>query len=152
MRNLDLVSNFFLSKKSMSQKKLQKLLYYAYSWTLALLNERADDLHFKLFGETFEAWTHGPVIPYIYNKYKSYGWDDIPQISDFNTNVFSEDVLDVLNQVWQEYGTLTGNQLESLTHKEEPWQKARLGLPVAAPSNNLISDTDIFNYYNQRLS
>ena len=65
------VADFFLARASMSPKKLQKLVYYAYAWTLALLNETIDDLHFRLFHNKIEAWVHGPVVPDLYQQYKS---------------------------------------------------------------------------------
>lgn len=38
------VENWFLSKQEMSPKKLQKMLYYAYSWGLVFFNESVDSL------------------------------------------------------------------------------------------------------------
>ena len=45
------VAKWFLAKgnKDISPKKLQKLVYYAYAWTLTLLNNSSDDLENKLF-------------------------------------------------------------------------------------------------------
>ncbi|WP_323089084.1 Panacea domain-containing protein [Allobaculum sp. JKK-2023] len=89
----------------MSNKKLQKLTYYAYAWTLALLNENAEKMQYHLFNEPIEAWVHGPVIPDLYQKYKEYGWMDIPKDNpSFN---FSPDELDILNQVWDAYGSFS---------------------------------------------
>ncbi|EGT1937145.1 DUF4065 domain-containing protein, partial [Listeria monocytogenes] len=73
------LANWFLAKESMTPKKLQKMLYYAYAWTLTLTNEKEDDLSNKLFPEKFEAWVHGPVIPEIYHEYKRYGYTNIPK-------------------------------------------------------------------------
>lgn len=39
MSRLNTVAQYFLSKESMSLKKLQKLVYYAYGWTLALFKQ-----------------------------------------------------------------------------------------------------------------
>lgn len=144
------VVNFFLVRSSMSPKKLQKLLFYAYAWTLALLNDTVDDLRNKLFDERIEAWVHGPVIPAIYGMYKGYGWNDIPKIDSFDESVFSTEVLNILQQVWDVYGGLTGNELEAISHKEEPWIKARNGIPAYESSDALISDRVIFSYFNEQ--
>ena len=152
MKKIDMVADYYLSKSEMSPKKLQKILYYAYSWTLALLNERVDDLSFKLFDDQIEAWVHGPVVPYIYHKYKEYGWGNIPKLSNYNKNNFPEDVLDILEQVWTAYGDFSGNELESITHKEDPWIIARKGCSVSSPSSTPISDIIIFEYYNKRVT
>ena len=50
--------------------KLQKLVYYAQAWHLALRDV-------PLFEEDFEAWVHGPVIPALYQEYKKFGWRPI---------------------------------------------------------------------------
>ena len=67
------VANFFLSKESMSPKKLQKLVYYAYAWTLAILNEDELNIDYTLFDEPLQAWVHGPVCPDLYYDHKCYG-------------------------------------------------------------------------------
>lgn len=36
-----IVANWFLTKESMTPKKVQKLVYYAYSWYLTLMNEKS---------------------------------------------------------------------------------------------------------------
>lgn len=144
------VIDFFLSKASMSHKKLQKLLYYAYCWVLALMNESADNINLRLFNERIEAWIHGPVIPKVYSEYKHYGAENINQIEKFNEKVFPEDVLDILNQVWDVYGKFTGNELEAISHRETPYIVARNGIPAYAASNNRISDDIIFKYFNEQ--
>lgn len=143
---VDDVINWFLSKDSMSPKKLQKILYYAYSWTLTLENEDSDSLENKLFNERIEAWVHGPVIPKIYFDYKQYGYQDIPKYNG-ETPEFSEDIESILEQVWDEYGHFSGNELESITHQETPWINARHGYSPLERCEELINDKDIFNYY-----
>lgn len=64
--SIEEIKNWFLSKESMTPKKLQKLLYYAYSWDMVFENEDIDNLDVFLFNEEFEAWVHGPVIPDIW--------------------------------------------------------------------------------------
>ena len=54
--------------------KLQKLVYYAQAWYLALTDE-------PLFDGEFEAWVHGPVNYHLYKKYQHHEWrpiDDNP--------------------------------------------------------------------------
>lgn len=145
------VIRWFLSKDSMSPKKLQKLLYYAYAWTLTLNNEDEENLENKLFEDKFEAWVHGPVIPEVYRDFKSYGHQDIPQITNEEPPVFDEDVEDILEQVWEVYGGFSGNELESLTHQEDPWKNARKGYRPLDRCNEVISDKDIFRCYGERL-
>lgn len=150
MKREELVADFFLSKEAMSPKKLQKLVYFAYAWTVALLNESADDLHFRLFDAQIEAWIHGPVVPELYHKYKKYGWESIPKVEEFDNSCFEADILDILEQVWDVYGGFTGNELEMISHRDAPWKIARNGVPVCDPSRNPISDKDMFHFYNEQ--
>ena len=148
MDGVDCVIDFFLAKEPMSPKKLQKMLYYAYAWTLTLLNDDENHLENKLFGDKFEAWVHGPVLPNVYEKYKEYGWNEIPKKTSTASVAFSPEVEDVLEQVWDVYGKMNGNQLESITHKEAPWIRARAGARAYEASHNEISDIEIFRFYN----
>lgn len=143
------VISWFLARNSMSPKKLQKLLYYAYSWTLTLENEDENELNNRLFEEGFEAWVHGPVIPRIYREYRHLGYREIEQETD--TPVFQEDIESILNQVWDVYGDFTGDELESITHQESPWRNAREGFKPLDRCNEEIKDKDIFECYGERL-
>lgn len=147
---LDDVIKWFLSRDEMSPKKLQKLLYYAYSWFLTLENESSEELENRLFEEEFEAWVHGPVIYSVYDHFRHLGYHAIPKFEG-ETPTFDEDTEDVLEQVWEVYGHYTGNQLESITHQESPWLNARKGYSPLDRCNVAISDKDIFECYVKRL-
>lgn len=126
-----------------SNLKLQKLLYYAQAWHLALYDG-------ALFDERLEAWVHGPAVPPVYGEYKQWSWQpicaDVPEIhiADERIKAHLDEVLDV-------YGGLTAMYLEKLTHQEDPWLKARGDLPPDVPSHNIISHDDMRNYYRARL-
>lgn len=144
------IADWLLTKSEMSPKKLQKMLYYSYTWVLTLMNEREDKLENELFDEEFEAWVHGPVIPIIYNKYRPYGYQDIPKVTK-EIEIEDEDIVDILEQVYETYGGYTGNQLESISHQEDPWIEAREGKEPYEACNEVISKETIFNYYIQRV-
>jgi len=55
-----------------------------------------------------------------------------------------------LDIVWRSYGKFDGKYLEMLTHAEEPWRNARLGLNQKDISQNIISDKSMRAYYEQR--
>ena len=143
------VADWFLGKDSMSPKKLQKIVYYAYAWVLTLMNENEDDLDIKLFDSRIEAWVHGPVIPELYRKYKRNGGSIITQKSDVPD--FDEDIKDILEQVWEVYGGFTGNQLESITHQEAPWIEARGNCSPVEICTNEITDKSIYRCYVERV-
>lgn len=149
--NIEDVQNWFLSRQEMSPKKLQKILYYAYSWGLVFFNEDVENLKNVLFDAKFEAWVHGPVIREVYSEFASYGYEDIEKRDD-TSGKLPEDVEDLLNQVFDAYGRFNGNELESLTHSELPWREARAGLRPMDSSDVVIKPQTIFKFYTEILS
>ncbi|MBG9986224.1 SocA family protein [Facklamia sp. DSM 111018] len=144
------VAKWFLSKESMSPKKIQKLVYYAYSWYLTLMNETVEGINNRLFDEKIKAWVHGPVIYSIYNEYREYGYHNVPK-QDTDENLYTEDMLDVFQQVWDVYGDYSANELESITHQEEPWREARGELKPLDNGYDSIKDETIFSYYLEQM-
>lgn len=146
------VANWFLvkGKGEISPKKLQKLVYYAYAWVLTLLNDSSEELNTRLFDDAkFEAWVHGPALCDLHTEYASYGFENIDEPKE--QPEFVENIQDILEQVWEVYGDYSADQLESMTHQEDPWKKARKDLSPLDSSSTLIDDRDIFNYYIQRI-
>ena len=66
-------------------------------------------------------------------------------------HVKSPDVLDLLQQINDKYGDFSGNQLERLTHQEQPWLTARGDTKPLDPGKNMISDSDMYNFYGSKL-
>src|SRR5699024_3131958 len=120
------------------------------SWDMVFENEDSESLDTFLFNRKFQAWVHGPVIPEVWREYRSLGWNEIDQ-NEYKGPEFDEDTLDTLEQVWEEYGQFNGNQLESITHQEEPWKLARKDCLPLDRSATPICDKDIFQYYGKRL-
>lgn len=120
-----------------SNLKLQKLVYYAQAWHLALRDR-------PLFDDDFQAWVHGPVIPLLYQQYKSFGWQ--PILKEIEPHL-PQDVLEFLEEVAQEYFSCDAYALERMTHAEEPWKLAREDLPPDAPSDSVIRKEWMKEYY-----
>lgn len=143
MENIYEVARFFLSKESMTHKKLQKLCYYAQAWYLA-------NYGCVLFPNRFEAWVHGPVSPDLYGCYKGWGWEKIPQNMQ-PVRLEDEKKRDFLEQVYNTYGNYDGDDLERITHTEVPWKNARINCSAGAYSRNPISLSDMKKYYGERI-
>ena len=144
------VAFYFIKKgreegKPITNKKLQKLVYYAQAWSLVLNNE-------KLFNERIEAWVHGPAIPDLYDKFKKFGAEPISVDEKDLHFSLSDKQVEVLDNVWKVYGKYDANYLEVLTHSELPWQEARTGLEISDTSNNEISEESIKNFYSEKLA
>lgn len=94
--------------------KLQKLAYYAQGFYLAIFDT-------PLFDETIEAWTHGPVVPDLYQAYKQYGRSPVPIAENFDINALEEDEINLIEEVYRVYGQFSAWQLRDMTHEEAPW-------------------------------
>lgn len=118
------IANFFLATADVHDAtidplKLQKLLYYAQGFSLAIRGE-------ALFEDEFEAWPHGPVVPSVYHHFKRFGRGaiDPPDETEFDWDqIDDEEVEDLLDEVWEEFGQYSGWALRDMTHAEPPWKK-----------------------------
>lgn len=140
-------AKYFLSKVDeedgvlITHLKLQKILYYAQAWRLAIFNRRLfEDIE-------FQAWAHGPVSPEIFQEYRGYGYQPIPYPEDFDLAHYSREERDYLDQIWSLYGKFDAKYLEKLTHNEEPWLEARGDLPEGARCETIIDDESMIEYY-----
>jgi len=118
--------------------KLQKLLYYAQAWCLALYNK-------PLFGEKIEAWVYGPVVAEVYRAFKNFG--SRPIDCEFKAPDLPDEVVGHLEEIIAAFGGYSTYQLEKMTHQEAPWCNARGNLPLDAPSNAEISHEDMKSFY-----
>jgi len=145
-----IIAYYFVKKnekdrKGLDNKKLQKLLYYSQAWNL-VFNKK------PLFSDKIEAWVHGPAIPQVWRFFREFNFSvEHPEISEKDLSNISDEEKKILDEVWRVYGKFDGNYLESLTHNEDPWLKARQGLEVSESSQNEISQRDMTDYYSQRL-
>jgi uncharacterized phage-associated protein len=122
------VANYYLSLldenagDTLSNLKIQKLVYYAQGFHLAMFGV-------PLFGDSIEAWQHGPVVPTLWRTFNKYGAGSIPMdeartFKDENVteDLFNEQQKELLNEVWTVYGQFSGWKLRNMTHDEYPWK------------------------------
>lgn len=120
-----------------SNLKLQKLLYYAQGFYLALFGR-------PLFNEAIEAWQHGPVVPGVYRAYREYGGQGIPAPEDFDLSILTDEERGVLDEVYSVYGQFSAWKLRNMTHEESPWQDSNI--------NDVISHDAMTNYFITQLN
>ncbi len=132
------IANAFLklpgAAETLTQMQLQKLVYIAHGWSLAIYGDR-------LVSDPVEAWAYGPVYRDLYDHTKYFGKEPIgrlisPDDGDIAGFFLEEqkkksapyeaklepEELDVIFRVWHRYGNLNGGQLSQLTHqKGTPW-------------------------------
>lgn len=136
------IANWFLSKEAMTNKKLQKLAYYAEAWSQTLLKRSI------IKDSEFEAWAHGSVSSKLYDKYKENKWIDIEKFEE-KVDIADEKDLELLESVWYTYGDMTANALEAQTHSESPWKcaRARADVKEGERSEEVIGPEDMKKYY-----
>lgn len=121
---------------TITNMKVQKLLYYAQSLHLALFDE-------PLFDQEIQAWRYGPVCPTAYAFYSGFEANQLPIPSPEILANIPYPQKEVLDEVWQYFGEYHAYHLSGLTHLEFPWKKARKGLHPNASSNENISPQDM---------
>lgn len=122
--------------ENISNLKLQKLLYYAQGFHLALNGA-------PLFDEPIEAWLHGPVVRSIYLLYNSYGAQAIPTPQDFDPDAIDSETVEIIEEAYSVYGQYSAWGLRNLTHEEAPWKDT--------PLNGVISQEAMRRYFSEHL-
>ena len=138
------VAEYFLSLvdedsgDTITNLKLQKLVYYAQGFNLALFNK-------PLFKEHIEAWQHGPVTPVLYNKYKIYESNPIPKPKRLDFTKFDSKTKSLLNVIFEEYGQFSAWKLRDMSHLTPPWIKGDKIL------SKLITNEDLKSYFSTQI-
>ena len=102
--------------KSLTNMQVQKLVFLAQGYSLALLGR-------CIYENNTLAWQWGPVVPKLYKALQKYGsgfvTEDLPAEDEV---VEGTDDYEITAGVWDAYGAYSGSQLSALTHKEgSPW-------------------------------
>ena len=123
------VADFFLSSidsepdgESISNLKLQKLLYYAQGTALSVLGR-------ALFIEPIFNWRYGPVVPSVYYQYNQHGSSPLPR-SYIEPEKYSQEEIAILSIVRREYGQFSAWKLRDMTHQESPWLSTLNGAEI----------------------
>jgi len=120
--------------------QLQKLLYYAQGWSLALCGK-------PLFNEPILAWKHGPVVREVFNSFKHL--KDLPiRAADVPAPIdLDRDEEQHIEYVWSFYSGYSASALRKMTHEERPWIDARGGIPEAAPGDEEITQESMQAFF-----
>lgn len=140
MANVFDAARYILEKEgAMSTMKLQKLCYYCQAWSLVW-----DDK--PLFDEEFHAWANGPVCKELF--YRTQGKFSVSAGDEpGNSDNLTENQKDSMNIVLQHYAPHNAQWLSQLTHMEEPWNAARVGIPSGVGCDRVISKESMAEYY-----
>lgn len=105
---------------SMTNLKLQKLLYYMQGFHLAFFGT-------PFFEDSIEAWTYGPVVPVVFQEFKKYKKRDINPENYKDSLVLTTDEQQMFDMVYLEYNKFSAVALMNMTHTEGPWKGHDIG-------------------------
>jgi uncharacterized phage-associated protein len=117
--------------------KLQKLVYIAHGFTLAMLDA-------PLISSHVHAFQWGPVVPTLYEAVKRFGSGAIIDFiatlpNDIQSLAPDSTEAAVVQGVWDKYGKLSAAELSNITHKPgTPWSDVWSVTPFAVIPNDLI--------------
>jgi uncharacterized phage-associated protein len=110
--------------KSLTQMQLQKLVYIAHGWNLAVNNR-------PLTTDALQAWEFGPVYPALWDVLRQFGRDAVTHVLSVDNaepttptpaDLFDADEKSVIAKVYEIYGHFHAFQLSAMTHKAgTPW-------------------------------
>ena len=159
IKNLEVVDSIILGEYilerggRMSHLKLQKILYYIQGLHLAYFEA-------PLIDDDFQAWLHGPVSRKLYDHVKGHSilYSEVEYVKTAEQNpsevledILTQDQMELVNEVIDEYSKLTSSQLENLTHSELPWQEARQGYSAADRCEVVISKETMQTFYKSQI-
>lgn len=99
---------------TISNLKLQKLLYYCQGYHLAFYNT-------PLFNDKIYAWEFGPVVRTAYDHYKFYGHSAIVPVLSYSGSLTKKEK-ELILRIYEQYGQFSAGKLVEMTHAEMPWR------------------------------
>ena len=157
--SLEIANEFLLraqrEERSLTQMHLQKLVYLAHGWCLAVTGK-------PLIEDPFEAWAYGPVIRRLYSALRRYGSGGVERLIRRDDDLLyahgehegSEELADVaptdqavIDRVWEQYKDFEAFQLSALTHSQNsPWERTYAS---GVGKSRVISDTAIWDHFTE---
>lgn len=154
------IANFILMKfdatsYSISNKKINKLIYMCHGHSLAELNR-------SIIRNHAEAWDHGPVYRVVYDSFKKFEFRPIKDLAEYfdfrkghkviaDPSCISSSDQEFLYSTCLKYIDLSADRLEELTHdRNGPWAEVFLGNRKSW--SNRICTGEIGRYFSSRIS
>ena len=139
---IDAVIKYLLIRcKDFTPATLQKLLYYIQAFYYVF----TDNFIFK---EDCEAFMNGPVFKSVYERYKTFGYEEINKDILANTKLNLEDVeRNIVESIIKFYSCYSGKVLEQMTHNEAPWLITRTNIINEANNFSKIIEKSFITEY-----
>jgi len=124
---------------TISNLKLQKMLYYLQGFFLAVFDQ-------KLFNNPIEAWQYGPVVRDAYFHFSKFGQGAIIPSGNEEIISLSPKENTLFNEVMTEFGQYSAIKLMHMTHDELPWKKTWYENP-----QGIIPDELLIEYFKTQI-
>jgi len=161
------IANYFIEQAQslgdeLTPMKLQKLVFFAHGWHLAIKNS-------PLIDEQVEAWSYGPVIRSLYREFRKYGDQAITEKGVFHKKRLKLDgratlqivqpeinddpesataIKPLLDRIWEVYGKYSAIQLSNMTHQPgTPWHSVHEQYDGKPPRGTDIPSNVIRDYF-----
>lgn len=126
------VANWFIREakrdgQQITLPKLQKLVYFAYGWHLALYSK-------PIISEVVTVWPWGPGFQGIYDFAGAFGSGPIPSclslLDGYPTLREDDPRIPLLRRIWELYGEYSPSQLAQMVNETGgPWEETRRKYP-----------------------
>lgn len=149
--SIQIANELLSSHGDLSHMKLQKLLYFANGWWLAINGA-------PLMSEAPQVWRYGPVYQHLYRIFSRFGHADIGGPVKGNPFAEAPEVLgnspddqrvrQLLDWIWAEYGPKSAIQLSDETHAPgTPWRRIAEQHNFRVPFETEISPKDDWEFF-----
>ncbi len=142
---IDQIANYIIVQMGeVTPLALEKLLSFSNGVNYALNGK-------QMIPEKSQAWIHGPVYPYIYNKYKSYGYKPIDNAIKSSKgcmlSLLKTEEIEAINLVIRTFGLYSPKTLEMISHTQTPWLEKRVDYAGNEFGNETIDEDSIKAFY-----
>ena len=135
IRGIDVAQYIYGSVGWVNSWRLQKLTYYAQSWSLAWTGR-------ALFQDPIQAWDDGPVAPELYRVNRHEAGPMPTRLPGAVAENLHPDAVKIVDAVLDFYGKQNKETLIELTHGEAPWHDA-----YTEGQNTEISHSAMLRFY-----
>ena len=124
--------------KSVSNLKLQKILYFVQAEFLVVKGE-------PCFCEPIEAWDFGVVVPVVYKKYRVFGSTTIPCVIRYVECPLTDKDKSLVDGIIDECVKYSSSDLTEITLQQSPWKKA-----YSPYCKNVVTNESIKEFFIER--
>lgn len=138
MANVNDVAKYIINytitelEKTISNLKLQKMLYYVQGYSIK-------ELSYPAFDAVIENWPYGPVVPEVYFEYNEFRGGNIDAIPNFDLDEseLPRKLKRIIEKIAKKCSTMSASNLVSKTHSEAPWSNTKKNDKI---DNNMMLD------------